>query len=127
MTKKNDSQISKFKTNKTYQHKHPKTTPPIKITHIGKTICIVENEKDGEYTLVFKPSHFKFYTKAGLHSSFDSYMEYKEPVIHTRYVHWYKNNLTGGVWADFTKEPPPTRFFNNSLIKTDIVTYEDKS
>ena len=93
MTKKNDSQI--------------------KVTHIGKTICIVENEKDGEYTL--------------LHSSFDSYMEYKEPVIHTRYVHWYKNNLTGGVWADFTKEPPPTRFFNNSLIKTDIVTYEDKS
>jgi hypothetical protein len=54
----------------------------------------------------------------------DRFREYKEPVVHTRYIHWYKDRRQDVFAVMGSKNVHPDRS-ENGYIKTDIVTYTE--
>lgn len=56
---------------------------------------------------------------------FKAYKEYKEPVVHTRYVHWYINYF--GQMCTSTQEKITDKVYNHPVIKVDEVTYVEES
>lgn len=54
-----------------------------------------------------------------------NFKEYKEPVVHTRYVHWYK--MKGETYTETSRSKEYPSWINESkYIKTDIVTYTEE-
>ena len=60
----------------------------------------------------------------------DGLIEYKEPIVHTRYIHWYRNRV-GGVDSLLAHHPLDkftiTSTIRTKHIKTDIVTFTETS
>lgn len=50
--------------------------------------------------------------------------EYNPPVIHTRYVHWFK--LVNGGIATYTMSDKDYTISDGTLLKTDVVTYTEE-
>jgi hypothetical protein len=50
--------------------------------------------------------------------------EYKEPVIHTRYIHWFKNP-SGGIFSTYNSFAEPPSGYGECL-QTDKITYTEK-
>jgi hypothetical protein len=52
--------------------------------------------------------------------------EYKEPVVHKRYVHWMKNKRSGDIVVSTTKTSTPLSWYNHANLHTQEVTYTEK-
>lgn len=51
--------------------------------------------------------------------------EYKNPVVHTRYIHWYKNR-SGAIRAVVSDKKESESYFGHNCLKTDKVEYVEE-
>lgn len=57
----------------------------------------------------------------------EGWKEYTPPVIHTRYVHWYKSTtFSNDIWTTTDRNEKSVSYPHSEWIKTEKITCEEK-
>lgn len=92
---------------------HNSTVHIYECLYVGRQAVFLQNTNTGVEFIVSADSIIRHYK------------EYKEPVVHTRYVHWYKTS-NGRVWAMFTDDYENDDENYTGYLRTDTVTYTEE-